>query len=106
MIRILAGFILGALAAGGSLLSGLYGAAVLAATHFYDIEQWPLALAALAQFAVTGGLYVPVAMALGWGHILKVEICLFAVSFLVWLSLYGFYKTQIKKMNEWIARGR
>ena len=90
--------------------SGLYGAACMAGTVFYDVERWPLALA-------TGLHYLIIAVGLAlcnwlllWGMDLGLFLIILAgqsvAFFLIWLIMYLRYKAEVRELNELNRKGK
>ena len=93
-----------------SVLSGLYGAAAFAGMMLYEIESWPLRRCTFVHYLIVAGLYIPMALLLGWWEswtdILIVEIFQAAAFFLIWIIMYERYKKQVQELNKLQERMR
>ena len=88
--------------------SGLYGAACMIGTLFYDFERWSLALAtALHYLIIAVGLFL-CNWLLKWGMGLRLLLIVLAGQsvgfFLIWLIMWLIYRRQVKELNELNAR--
>lgn len=85
-------------------VSGLFGSACFLATLFYEIERWPLALAAAAHYLVISLGYLVPNYVLCWEMPLKllllIEGAMTLGFFLIWLFLYLRYKVQVRELNQ------
>ena len=92
-----------------TLVSGLYGVATVSGMLLYDVEDWSLAKATIVHYLIVAGLYVPMALFLGWAantaDILIVEGCQLIAFFLIWLIMYLKYRAEVKKLNELMKIG-
>lgn len=86
------------------LACGLFGAACMAGTVFYEIEHWPLAKATAVHYAVVALGYLLPALGLGWDltprMLLVIEGMMTAGFFLIWLIMYLRFKAQVRELNE------
>lgn len=83
---------------------GLYGAACMAGTVFYDVERWSQAKATVAHYLVVAGGYLVPALLLGWelnlATLLVIEGMMTAGFFLIWLIMYLIYRAKVRELNE------
>ncbi len=86
------------------LVCGLYGAACMGGTMFYEIESCPLALATAAHYAVVALGYLLPVLLLRWEMtpcvLLMIEGIMTLGFFLIWLVMYLRYKAQVRELNE------
>ena len=86
------------------VLVGVFGAACMAGTVLYDAERLPLAAATALHCAICVGLFIPMALFLGWcgsaAEVLIMAGCQLFVFFLIWLILYIRYRKEIRQLNE------
>ena len=87
-----------------TLFNGIIGAASFAGTGFYDIEGWPLALAAVVHYAVIEAVYIPVGCFLDWfgsarDALIWVGLCA-AAYLIIFLILWLIYRRQVRELNE------
>ena len=86
------------------VLVGVCGAACMAGTVLYDAERLPLAAATALHCAICVGLFIPMALFLGWcssaAEVLIMAGCQLFVFFLIWLILYIRYRKEIRQLNE------
>ena len=84
--------------------SGLYGAACMVGTLFYDFERWSLALAtALHYLIIAVGLVLSnwlLCWGMGAGILLPVLAGQTAGFFLIWLIMWLRYHKEVKELNE------
>ena len=87
-----------------TLFTGVLGAVSIAGVGFYDVERWPLALAAVVHYAVIETVYIPIGFFLGWfgqarEALLWMGMC--AVAYLIiFLILRLVYRRQVRELNE------
>ncbi len=87
-----------------TLFTGLLGAVSFAGTGFYDIERWPMALAAVVHYAVIEAVYIPIGIFLGWFDgvreaLIWVGLCA-AAYLIIFLILWLIYRRQVQELNE------
>ena len=86
------------------LVMGLFGSFCFAGTLFYEIENWPLALATAAHYLSMSLGYLIPAKLLCWGMptklLLRIEGVMTLGFFLVWLIMYLRYKAEVRELNE------
>lgn len=86
------------------LVSGLYGSICMGTALFYDVESLPLTIASALHCLVVVVLFWPLALTMGWftsvRAILLVSVIQIAVYFVIWLSLWLWYKKQVDELNE------
>jgi len=91
-----------------TIVSGLYGAATVSGMLLYEVEDWSLAKATIVHYLIVAGLYIPMALFLGWAanaaDILIVEGFQLIAFFLIWLMMCQRYKVEVKKLNEYMNR--
>lgn len=84
--------------------SGLYGAACMAGTLFYDVERWPLALATALHYLIIAVGLVLCNWLLKWGMgaavLLLVLGCQTVGFFLIWLFMWLCYRKEVRELNE------
>ena len=84
--------------------SGLYGAACMVGTAFYDVERWSLALAtALHYLIIAVGLALCnwlLKWGMGAGLLLTVLAGQTVGFFLIWLIIWLRYRKEVKELNE------
>ena len=90
------------------LFAGFYGAACMAGTVLYEIEEWPLLKSTVLHMLITVVLYVPMALLSGWAETLP-ELLIsigvqLAVFFLIWLFMYLRYRAEVRKLSELLKR--
>lgn len=83
--------------------SGLYGAACMAGTIFYDVERWPLALATALHYLIIAVGLVLCNWLLRWGMGPGILLIILAGQtagfFLIWLFMWLRYRAQVKELN-------
>ena len=84
--------------------SGLYGAACMAGTLFYDFERWSLALATALHYLIIAVGLVLCNWLLCWGMGPGLLLTILAgqtVGFvLIWLFMLLRYRREVKELNE------
>lgn len=89
---------------------GLYGAACMMGTVFYEIERWSLASATVAHYLVVSLGYSFPALLLDWNLtprlLLQIEGLMTLGFFLIWLIIYLRYKAQVRELNELMENTR
>lgn len=85
-------------------LVGLFGAICMAGTALYEAERLPLAAATALHCVICIGLFIPLALFLGWCssavEILIMAGCQLMAFFIIWLIMYTRYRKEIKQFNE------
>jgi hypothetical protein len=86
------------------LVIGLFGAACMVGTLFYEIERWPLALATAAHYLTISLGYLIPARLLCWNLpaklLLRIEGVMTLGFFLIWLIMYCIYRRQVRELNR------
>ena len=87
-----------------TLLTGVLGAVSFAGVGFYDVERWPLSLAAVVHYAVIEAVYIPIGFCLGWFErageaLVWLAICA-AVYLIIFFILRLVYRRQVRELNE------
>ena len=86
------------------LVSGLYGSICMGTAQFYDVDSLPLTIASALHCFIIVVLFWPLALTMGWftslRSILLVSAIQVAVYFVIWLSLWLWYKKQVDELNE------
>lgn len=86
------------------LVCGLYGAACMMGTVFYDIDEWPLLLATVLHYLIVTMGSLACSLLLGWGDGIKGWLVIGAIQtvifFLIWLCMFLRYKAEVRKLNE------
>ena len=86
------------------LVMGLFGSLCLGGTLFYEIENWSLAKATAAHYlSISLGYLIP-NWVLCWNMPLKlflvIEVFMTVGFFLVWLTMYLYYRRRVRKLND------
>lgn len=84
--------------------SGLYGAACMVGTLFYDVERWSLALATALHYLIIAVGLVLCNLLLKWGMGAGILLTVLGGQtvgfFLIWLIMCLRYRAQVKELNE------
>ena len=84
--------------------SGLYGAACMVGTLFYDVERWSLALATGLHYLIIAVGLVLCNWLLKWGMGAGILLTVLAGQtvgfFLIWLFMWLRYRKEVKELNE------
>ena len=84
--------------------SGLYGAACMVGTLFYDFERWSLALATALHYLIIAVGLVLCNWLLCWNMGVGVLLIVLAGQtvgfFLIWLFMWLRYRREVRELNE------
>ena len=76
----------------------------------HDIESWPLLRCAVVHYLIIEVSYIAIATILGWYVsltelliILGIQLIVFVI---IWVIMYLRWKTQVRKLNELLAKNR
>lgn len=83
---------------------GIFGAACMGGTVFYDIERYSLPRATATHLLIMLAGFLLLGLFLGWKlnliQILIIVAAYVAAFFVIWLIMYYSYKRRIQTMNE------
>ncbi len=86
------------------LLCGLYGAACMVGTQFYEVEEWSLLKATVLHYLVVVLGSLVCFLVLGWGGRFGDWLIIAAIQtvifFLIWLFMFLRYRAVVKELNE------
>lgn len=92
------------------LLFGLYGAAAMSGTIFYELPDWSLLRCSAVHGLIVCGLYVPMALILrlvrSLAELLVVECILLASCAVIWLAVFLWCKAQVRELNRLLEQNR
>lgn len=92
------------------LMFGLYGAAAMSGTIFYELPDWSLLRCSAVHGLIICGLYVPMALILGLvrslAELLVMECILLAACAVIWLAVYLWCKAQVRELNRLLEENR
>ncbi|MBQ6504020.1 MAG: DUF3021 domain-containing protein [Flexilinea sp.] len=88
-----------------TLFSGVIGMAAIAGMTFYEIESWSMYKSALIHYLLIIGVFIPIALFLGWitphiGDILFMSGIMGVVYLLIWLFMYWNYRRETEDLNR------
>ena len=92
------------------LLFGLYGAACMSGTIFYELPDWSLLRCSAVHGLIVCGLYVPMALILGLvgslAELLVTECIMLAACAVIWLAVYLWCRTQVRELNRLLEQNK